>query len=159
MAPHLTLHLLTALLLVAPSAATGATAHQARASRRASSGLQPSVDTRSIGASQASGSGGRSAVNIVVLAVKYAATTTLLVLGAGVSYVVFVFASLIFATCNDCTLFNVSQLLLYGFATAIITLIQGLGVFGDVSWIRDIIEEWIVPTFISDLFYSILFYF
>ena len=132
MAPHLTLHLLTALLLVSPSVATGATAHQARV-HGASLGLQPSVDTRSIGASQASGSGG---MNIVVLAVKYAATTTLLVLGAGVLYVGLVIASLIFVTCNDCTLFNVSQLLLYGF----ITLIQGLGVFGDVSWIRDIID-------------------
>merc|ERR1719319_1152982 len=119
MAAHPTLHLLTALVLVAATAATGATVHQASASNEVSTALGPSADTGYIRASLALGSAGRNA-DTVVLVVKYAAIATLLVLSAGLLYVVYVFGSLIFLTCNDCTLFNVVQLLLYGLANTTI---------------------------------------
>ena len=140
---HPTLHLLTALVLVAATAATGATAHQASASNGGSTALGPSADTGYIRTSQALGSAGRNGVDTVVLVVKYAAIATLLVLGAGLLYVVYVFGSLIFLTCNDCTLFNVVQLLLYGLANATIALIQSVGVFGDISWLYGITEDWV----------------
>jgi len=57
-------------VLVAATAATGATAHQASASYGVSTALRPSAD---ISASQALGSAGRNAVVTVVLVVKYAA--------------------------------------------------------------------------------------
>merc|ERR1719509_329116 len=104
MAAHPTLHLLTALVLVAA---------------------------------------GRNGVDTVVLVVKYAAIATLLVLSAGLLYVVYVFGSLIFLTCNDCTVFNVVQLLLYGLANATIALNQSVGVFGDISWLYGITEDWV----------------
>lgn len=140
MAAHPTLHLLTALVLVA---AIEATVHQASASNGVSTALGPSADTGYIRASQALGSAGRNGVDTVVLVVKYAAMATLLVLGAGLLYVVYVFGSLIFLTCNDCTLFNVVQLLLYGLANTTIALIQSVGVFGDISWLYGITEDWV----------------